>query len=99
MEPSNSIILNKSKEFALNIIELYKYLCKEKKEFIISKQILRCSTSIGANTSEAYYAQSKRDFIAKLSISLKEDRETKYWIVLLYKSDFINKTEFDDYYG
>ena len=98
MKPSNSIILNKSKEFALNIIELYKYLCKEKKEFIISKQILRCGTSIGANTSEAYYAQSKRDFIARLSISLKEAGETKYWIELLYKSNFINKTKFDDYY-
>ena len=98
MKPSNSIILNKSKEFALNIIELYKYLCKEKKEFIISKQILRCGAR-QEQTSEAYYAQSKRDFIAKLSISLKEAGETKYWIELLYKSDFINKTEFDDYYN
>lgn len=98
MKPNN-IILDKSKLFALSIIKLYKYLCKEKKEFVISKQILRCGTSIGANISEAYYAQSKRDFIAKLSISLKEAGETKYWIELLYKGDFINKTEFDDYYN
>ena len=99
MEPTNSIILNKSKDFALSIIDLYKHLCKEKKEFIISKQVLRCGTSIGANAAEAYYAQSKRDFIAKLSISLKEAGETKYWLELLYKSHYISKTDFVTYYN
>ena len=98
MKPTNSIILNKSKDFALNIIELYKHLSKEKKEYIISKQLLRCGTSIGANAAEAYFAQSKRDFIAKLSISLKEAGETRYWLELLYKSSYIDKTEFDTYY-
>ena len=71
MKPNN-IILDKSKLFALSIIELYKYLYTEKKEFVISKQILRSATSIGANAKEASLSQSKRDFIAKLSISLKK---------------------------
>ena len=71
MRPNN-LILDKSKVFALSIITLYKFLCTEKREFVISKQLLRCGTSIGANAKEASLAQSKRDFIAKLSISLKE---------------------------
>ena len=97
MKPNN-IILDKSKEFALSIISLYKYLCTVKKEYIISKQLLRSGTSIGANAKEASLAQSKRDFIAKLSISLKEAGETEYWIELLHKSDYIDKNIFDNYF-
>ncbi len=90
MKPNN-IILDKSKLFALSIIKLHKYLCTEKKELVISKQILRSATSIGANAKEASLSQSKKDFIAKLSISLKEAGETEYWLELLYDSKFIDE--------
>ena len=79
----NNIILDKSKAFAVRIIKFYQYLCDEKKEFVLSKQLLRSGTSIGANARESKNAQSKADFIHKLSISLKEAYETAYWIELL----------------
>lgn len=81
-------ILEMSFNFSLKIISLYKVLT-EKKEFILSKQLLRCSTSIGANVNEAIAAQSRRDFAMKMSISSKEAKETKYWISLLDKSKLI----------
>mgnify|MGYP001329138825 CR=1 FL=1 len=81
-----SIIKTKSFLFSLNIIKLYKQLTEEK-EFIISKQLLRSGTSIGANIEEALAGQSKKDFTAKMSISLKEARETKYWLRLLKDSE------------
>ena len=84
-------LLNQSLEFASNIIKLQKYLIKEKKETIISKQIIRSSTSIGANINEANYASSKPDFISKMHIALKECAETEYWIRLLEKSAYITK--------
>ena len=96
MRPNN-LILDKSKVFALSIITLYKFLCTEKREFVISKQLLRCGTSISANAKEASLAQSKRDFIAKLSISLKESGEAEYWLELLYKSNYIDNNMFNDY--
>jgi len=83
---SKSIIKNKSFEFSLKIISLYKKLLNEN-EFIISKQLLKSGTSIGANIEEALAGQSKKDFIAKMSISSKEARETKYWLRLLKESD------------
>ena len=98
MKPDN-IILDKSKDFALSIIELYKYLCTEKKEFVISKQVLRSGISIGANAKEASLAQSKRDFISKFSISLKEAGETEYWLELLYRSNYISKSKYELYYN
>lgn len=98
MKPNN-IILDKSKLFALSIIELYKYLCTEKREFVLSKQILRSGTSIGANAKEASLSQSKKDFIAKLSISLKEAGETEYWLELLYDANFINETKYNFLYN
>ena len=76
-------------------INLYRYLCDDKKEFVLSKQLLRCGTSIGANINEAQDAQSKKDFISKLSISLKEARETKYWIELLKETDYLTIKEAD----
>lgn len=76
----------KSKAFALRIIKMYNYLCEEKKEYVMSKQILRSGTSIGANVAEAFFAQSDADFIAKLYISRKEAGETIYWIDLLKES-------------
>ena len=81
----------KSYQFALRIIKLYKYLIEEKKEFVLSKQILRSGTSIGANIEEAIGGQSKPDFIAKLQIALKETRETHYWIRLLIDSNYLDK--------
>ena len=85
----DSILKNKSKAFALRIIKMYNYLCDEKKEYVMSKQILRSGTSIGANIAEAFYAQSEADFIAKLYISREEAGETLYWIDLLKESGYI----------
>lgn len=89
----NSILLDKSLLFAARIVKLNKYLTKEKKETVISKQIIRSATSIGANANEAIYGQSKADFIAKLQISLKETAETEYWLRLLMLSDYITEKE------
>lgn len=89
----DSIILNKSLHFAARIVKLYQFLNKEKHETIISKQIVRSGTSIGANANEAVYGVSKADFIAKLQISLKETAETEYWLRLLVLSDYISEKE------
>lgn len=86
-----NIVQNKSYAFSLRIIKLYKYLIEDKKEFVLSKQVLRSGTSVGANIEEGVAAQSRKDFIHKLSISHKEARETHYWIRLLRDSDFIEK--------
>ncbi len=88
-----NILIDKSIKFATRIIKLQKYLSKNKKENIISRQILRSGTSIGANINEANYGQSKSDFISKLHISLKETAETEYWLKLLINSEFITVEE------
>lgn len=88
-----SILLDKALLFAARVVKLNKYLLKEKKEHIISKQIIRSATSIGANANEAIYGVSKADFIAKLQISLKETAETEYWLRLLVLSEYISETE------
>lgn len=85
----DNVIQTKSFQFALKIIELYKILT-ENKEYILSKQLLRSGTSIGANVEEAIAAQSKKDFVAKMAISSKEARETKYWLRLLNESKYID---------
>ena len=82
-----SILREKSYQFALRIVKLYQFIASEKKEFVLSKQILRSGTSIGANVEEAIAAQSRKDFIHKMSIASKEARETKYWLRLLDKSN------------
>ncbi len=84
----------KSKKFAVRIVNLYRYLCEEKKEFVLSKQILRSGTSIGANLAEAEAAISKRDFLAKVYIALKECTETQYWIELLRETDYLTEEQF-----
>ena len=89
----NNVLLTKSLAFAARIVKLHKYLIKEKHEGIISKQIIRSATSIGANANEAVYGISKADFIAKLQISLKETAETEYWLRLLILSEYITETE------
>jgi four helix bundle protein len=87
----DNILIDKTISFAARIIKLNQYLIKDKKEHIISKQIVRSGTSIGANINEANYGQSKADFISKLHIALKETAETEYWIKLLQLSEFINE--------
>ncbi|MBR6181679.1 MAG: four helix bundle protein [Prevotella sp.] len=87
-------ILDISKAFAIRIIRLYQYLRNEKQEYILSKQLLKSGTSIGANVRESINAQSLEDFIHKLNISLKESNETEYWIELLYETDYINEQQF-----
>ncbi len=89
------IIENKSFDFAVRIVNLYKFLTQEKQEYIMSKQLLRCGTSIGANVAEAQKAQTKPDFNTKMNIALKEANETGYWLKLLYKTDYLTKNEFD----
>jgi four helix bundle protein len=91
---SGSIIAGKSYAFALEIIGIYKFLSSEKKEFVLSKQLLRCGTSIGANVHEAVSSESKRDFVHKLSIALKEAKETSYWLNLLRDGDYILDEQF-----
>lgn len=88
-----------SKSFALRIIKLYKYLAEEKKEYVLSKQILRSGTSIGANIRESVNAQSKSDFINKLNIALKEADETCYWLELLCESGYISDASFYSIYN
>ena len=85
----------KSKRFAVRIVNLYKYLCDEKKEFVLSKQVLRSGTSIGANIAEGECAISKKDFLSKAHIAYKECAETQYWLNLLYKSDYLNAEQFE----
>jgi four helix bundle protein len=93
--PKDNIIQDISKAFAIRIIKMYKHLTEEKKEFVLSKQILRCGTSIGANVRESINAQSKSDFVSKLNIALKEANETEYWLELLHETDYISDAEFD----
>ena len=88
-------MLNDSKAFALRIIRLYNYLKEEKQVYVLSKQVLRSGTSIGANIRESVNAQSRRDFINKLNIALKEANETEYWLELLHESDYLDETQFE----
>lgn len=92
---SQSILIQSTLKFSAKIIKLQQYLIKEKKESIISKQIIRSATSIGANINEANYGSSKADFIAKMHIALKECAETEYWIRLLKESEYITDEMFD----
>lgn len=92
---SQSVIKEKSFAFAVRIVNLFKFLKEEKKETVLSKQILRSGTSIGANVREAVHAESKADFIHKLHVALKETAETGYRLELLMAGKFINKSQFD----
>ena len=94
----NNVIRDKSKRFAVRIIRFYKYLVDEKKENVISKQILRSGTSIGANVRESGRAQSNADFYSKLNIALKEADETAYWLEILYESKIIEKKQYFSLY-
>lgn len=85
-----NIILTKTYNFAIRIVRLYQYLCREKKEFELSKQVLRSGTSIGANAEEAAGGLSRKDFLANLGVSYRETRETRYWLRLLRNTDYIS---------
>ncbi len=88
-----SVLKEKSYQFALRVVKLYKYIVAEKKEYVLSKQVLRAGTSIGANVEEANQAQSKADFVHKLSISQKEAFETDYWLRLLRDSEYLTEAQ------
>ena len=90
-----SVVHQKSYAFAVRIVRLSQYLSNEKREFVLSKQVLRSGTSIGANVEEASGGQSKRDFLSKISIAYKEARETVYWLRLLKDTDYLTQAEFD----
>ena len=91
MSEAGDLLMSKSMDFAVRIVNLYKWLCYKQKEFVLSKQLLRSGTSIGANLSEAQSAISKADFAAKVYISLKESKETIYWIELLHRTNYLDE--------
>ena len=99
MKRERSLLLDKSEVFSGRILKMYKYLSSDKNELIISKQILRSGTSIGANISESRNAQSNADFINKLNIALKEADETLYWIKILHNGEYINEKEYESIYN
>ncbi len=90
-----NVVKNKSFAFALRIVKMYQFLCEQKKEFVLSKQLLRSGTAVGALVREAEQAESPADFIHKLAIALKEANETEYWIELLYQSNYIDETAYN----
>lgn len=89
----------KSKRFAVRVVKLYRFLRENKSEYVMSKQLLRCGTSIGANLAEAECAISKKDFLAKVYIALKECAETKYWLELLYETQYLTEEEYKSIAG
>jgi four helix bundle protein len=95
----NNIERDKSFDFAIRIVKLYQYLNSNKKEFILSKQLLRSGTSIGAMIREAEHAESKNDFIHKFAIAQKEANEAVYWLELLKATDYLNEKEFENIYS
>ena len=96
---ADNVIYTLSKKFALRIVRLYLFLRDERKEYVMSKQIYRCGTSIGANIAESRFGQSDADHVNKLSIALKEASETLYWLELLHEAEFINDKQFDSLYN
>ena len=95
---AENIIEAKSFQFAVRVVNLFKYLRTSKKEYVMSKQVLRSGTSIGANVAEAQQAQSRADFLSKLNIALKETTETKYWLRLLKETDYLEAVEYQSIY-
>ena len=91
----DNVILTKSLDFAVRIVNVYKYLCNEKKEYVLARQLLRSGTSVGANVREAVCGQSRSDFIAKMSIALKEVSETEYWLELLERTGYLTTEQFE----
>ena len=96
---ADSIISKLSMDFAIRIVKFYSYLTEEKKVFVLSKQLLRSGTSIGANVSEGTYAQSRADFINKMNIALKETSESGFWIDLLHDTQYISDKEYESVFA
>ena len=94
-----NVIKEKSFLFAIRVVKLTKYLRESKNEYILSKQLLRCGTSIGANVAESQQAQSRPDFLSKLNIALKEATETSYWLRLLHATDYLNNEQFESIFA
>jgi four helix bundle protein len=94
-----NVIECKSKAFAVRVVKLAGYLQEQKREFVMSKQLLRCGTSIGANVKEALRGQSKADFISKMNIALKESSETEYWLEILHETEYLSDSEFESIYA
>ena len=90
----NNEVKEKSLAFAKRVVNAYRYLCEEKNEYVLSKQFLRSGTSIGANVTEAQYASSKKDFLNKMYIALKETAETLYWMELLFSCHYLLENEY-----
>ena len=95
----NNPIASLTKDFALRIVKLYKFMTEEKREYVMSKQVLRSGTSIGANVRESIYAQSRADFVSKMSIALKESGETEYWLELLHRNNYLTDIQFNSLYA
>ena len=95
----DNLVLDKSKAFAIRTVRLCRYMCEKKHEYVLSKQLLRSGTSIGANCREACRAQSKADFLSKLQIALKEADESAYWLELLYETDYLDRPQFQSIYS
>ena len=95
VEKNENTAKYKSKKFAVRVVNLYKYMCEEKKEYVLSKQFLRSGTSIGANLAEAEYAISEKDFLSKVYIALKESSETVFWLDLLFETEYLTETEYN----
>ena len=91
---TDNVIVDKSKEFAIAVVRLYQQISSDRKEFVLSRQFVKSGTSIGANVHEAVRAQSHADFIAKMSIALKEAEETEYWLDLLHETDYVDDSAF-----
>ena len=96
---NDNVSVEKSFDFAVRIVNLHKYLTQEQKEYVMSRQLLRCGTSIGANISEAQRGQSMADFAAKMNIALKEANEAEYWLRLLYRTEYLSKSQFESMYA
>ena len=94
-EMRENVVKNKSFAFAVRVVKLYQYLCEQKKEFVLSKQLLRCGTSVGAMVREAEHAETKNDFRHKMGIAQKEINETIYWLELLKETDFLTNEQFE----
>ena len=94
MNMKENVVKEKSMDFSVRIVNLFKYLTKEKREFAMANQILRCGTSIGANISEGNFAISKKEFLAKIYIALKECGETLYWLELLFRTEYLDENQY-----
>ncbi|WP_150452621.1 four helix bundle protein [Arenibacter lacus] len=90
-----NVVKNKSFDFAIRVVKLSQFLCDQQKEFVLSKQLLRSGTSVGAMVREAEHAETKKDFIHKMAIAQKEINETMYWLELLFQTEYLNKEQFE----